>query len=147
LHALLFVSVILFGCGGLPPGQYYNLYVTKDDLPSADSTQDIAACKADFAQSAGLIEEISYAAKMNFVADCMRSKGWTVRAECSSSMCAGELAKEAQGYKVQEPPPPLPPSQAPDFPLYDVPTYCRGNGPCTYWQQQDYDLSIDRQCG
>ena len=30
---------------------------------------------------------------------------------------------------------------APDFPVYDVNAYCKGNGPCTYRQQQDYDQS------
>lgn len=141
---LAVLSVMLSACGGPPPGQYYNLYVKKDDVPGADYTQDVAACKADFAQSAGLIDQITYAAKMDAVADCMRAKGWTVRAECSGSICADELAKEAQRYTVQQPPPPLPASQAPDFPLYDVPAFCKASGPCTYWQQQDYGLSRER---
>ena len=29
----------------------------------------------------------------------------------------------------------------PDCPMYDVNTNCKGDGPCIYWEQQDYDRS------
>ncbi|MGB9153684.1 MAG: hypothetical protein WCD70_11445 [Alphaproteobacteria bacterium] len=73
------LSMILSACA--PPGK---LSVSKDDATAADREKDIADCKAAYAQSpesTGLIENLAHFAEIDFLADCMFAKGWTVMTE------------------------------------------------------------------
>jgi hypothetical protein len=75
--------LLLSACASQP--DIYSAY--KPDATASGKLQDIAACKVALAQSplpyqpAGLIERMTQSRQNQFLADCMRSKGWTVVAE------------------------------------------------------------------